>query len=519
MIRNLPRIGGARTIGWSTSQRPVVPPYTLELRVTTLALSTASPNQAEVDVLVVGLYKGEDGPRLAAGSESVESAFSDLSTALETMGATGAAGTLTSIPSLGRVGAAVVTAVGLGEPKEEGVSAETLRRAAGAAARSAAGKASIGFAIDGDGEALALGALLGAYQFTGYKTDREGHKNPVEKVVLLSATTDVDRVTALADGVRVTRDWANIPANLLPPAEFADQVARRGQEVGLGVEVLDETALAEGGYGGILAVGSGSSQKPRLVRITWRPEGATKHVAFVGKGITFDTGGISIKPSQGMWDMKGDMAGAAAVAGAMLSIARLAPAVNVTAYLALAENMPSSTAYRPGDVVTAYGGKTIEILNTDAEGRIVMSDALARAAEDKPDALYDVATLTGGQVMALGKRTAGLMGTESETERVKRVGTALGEAGWPMPMPEEIRKTMKSPIADVQQCATNLERSGHMLQGGIFLSHFVPEDLPWAHIDIAGPADHGGESYGYIVKGATGFAARTLVGIVEDHLQ
>lgn len=487
--------------------------------MTTLALSTTSPAQAEVDVLVIGLHKGENGPVVAPGAESVESAFNELSATFATLGATGAAGTLTSIPSLGRVKAPVITAVGLGEPGDSGVSDETLRRAAGSAARSAAGKKSLGVAIEGTGEALALGALLGSYQFAGYKTDRGDRKAPVEQVVLLSATADTDRVEALADGITSTRDWTNTPSNLLPPAEFADQVAQRAQEVGLGVEVLDEDALTEGGYGGIMAVGGGSSRPPRLVRLTWRPDGAAKHVAFVGKGITFDTGGISIKPSQGMWEMKGDMAGAAAVAGAMLSIARLGLGINATGYLALAENMPSGDAYRPSDVITAYGGKTIEILNTDAEGRIVMADALARAAEDAPDALYDAATLTGGQVTSLGKRIAGLMGSDAETERVKRVGTALGEQFWPMPMPEEIRKSMKSPIADVQQCATNLDRSGHMLQGGIFLSHFVPKSLPWAHLDILGPSSHGGEAYGYIVKGATGFAVRTLVGLAEDHLQ
>ena len=485
--------------------------------VTTLALSTVAPAQAEVDVLVVGLHKGEDGPFLAPGAESVESAFSELSSTLATMGATGAAGTVTSIPAMARVSAKIIVAVGLGEPNESGLSAETLRRAAGSAVRTAAGKNSIGFAINGDGEAVSLGALLGAYQFEGYQTDRADHKAPVSEIILFGTTADTDRVTALADGVAATRDWSNIPGNLLPPAEFADQVGQRATAAGLGVEVLDEAALTEGGYGGILAVGMGSSRPPRLVRLTWRPEGATKHVALVGKGITFDTGGISIKPAQGMWDMKGDMAGAAAVAGAMLSIAAIGTPVNVTAYLALAENMPSSTAYRPGDVITAYGGKTIEVLNTDAEGRMVMSDALVRAAEDEPDALYDVATLTGGQVMALGKRIAGVMGTDDETARVKRISESVGEQAWPMPMPEEIRKVMTSPIADVQQCATGLERSGHMLQGGIFLSHFVPKDLPWAHIDIAGPAAHGGESYGYIVKGATGFAARTLVALAEDH--
>ncbi|GAA4898916.1 leucyl aminopeptidase [Stackebrandtia albiflava] len=482
----------------------------------TLALSTDDAASVAADVLLIGLHKGEDGPVLAPGAEAVESAFGELLPTLEALGATGEEGGLTTVPSMGRVAATLITAVGLGERSDDGPSAETLRRAAGAAARSAAGKDSIVFAVSGDAEALATGALLGAYQFADYRTDRTGLKDPVAAVTLLGADCDVSRVTALTDGVRAARDWANTPGNLLPPKVFAEQVAEAAQAAGLGVEVLDEEALAAGGYGGILAVGNGSSRPPRLVRLTYRAEGASGHVALVGKGITFDTGGISIKPAQGMWDMKGDMAGAAAVAGAMLAVAALKPSVDVTAYLPMAENMPSGTAYRPGDVVTAYGGKTIEVINTDAEGRMVLCDALTRAAEDEPDAIYDIATLTGGQVMALGKRIAGVMGSEEECARVKRVGESTGEAAWPMPFPEEVRKTMKSRIADVLQGSANMERSGHMLQGGIFLDHFVDDDMPWAHIDIAGPADHGGEPYGYIVKGATGFGVRTLVALVED---
>lgn len=483
----------------------------------TLALSSADPSTIETDVLVVGLYKDENGPALAEGAAAVESAFEGFTDSLKTLGATGAPGTVTTLPSFGHVSAPLIVAVGLGK-RADGPSTETVRRAAGAAARASAGKSTMTFAIDADSEALGLGALLGAYKFDGYKTTPASErKKPVETVTLLDETANVKRIHGLASAVSTTRDWVNTPANMLRPPQFADQVSAAATEAGLEVEVLDETALEAGGYGGILAVGMGSAAKPRLVRVAYRGKGATKHVALVGKGITFDTGGISIKPSSGMWDMKTDMGGAAAVAGTMLAVAALAPAVNVTAYIPMAENMPSSTAYRPGDVVTAYGGKTIEVLNTDAEGRMVLCDALTRAAEDKPDVIYDTATLTGGQVVGLGKRTAGVMGTDGECARVKKVGEEVGELAWPMPMPEEIRKTMESSIADVSQTAANMERSGHMLQGGIFLSHFVPEDMPWAHIDIAGPSQHSGEPYGYIVKGATGVPVRTLVGLIESH--
>ena len=491
-----------------------------EPRVSSLALSSTDPITLETDVLVVGLFKGEDGPFLAPGGEAVEAVWQDLTESLAAVGATGAAGSISRLPSGGRLAAKLVLAVGLGKPDDDGrAGAEALRRAAGAAARAATGHRRVAFAIDADPEALGLGALLGSYRFGGYKTGPvSDRKKPVDTITLLNATTDTDRITALARAVGRVRDWVNTPANLLRPPAFAEQVGQEAREAGLGVEILDEQALADGGYGGILAVGGGSQAGPRLVRLTYRAEGARQHVALVGKGITFDTGGISIKPAAGMWDMKTDMGGAAAVAGTMLAVAALKPRVNVTAYLAIAENMPSGSAYRPGDVVTAYGGKTIEVLNTDAEGRMVMCDALVRAAEDNPDVIYDTATLTGGQVVALGKRTAGVMGTAAECDRVKAAGERVGEPNWPMPMPEEVRKMMESSIADVSQCGAGLERSGHMLQAGIFLSHFVPEDMPWAHIDVAGPA-HTTDTYGYIVKGATGVPVRTLVALIEERAE
>ncbi|MGH8794631.1 MAG: leucyl aminopeptidase [Stackebrandtia sp.] len=487
-----------------------------------LILSSDDPAAIDVDVVVVGLYKGENGPSLAPGAESLEAAWKDESLAetFALMGATGDAESVTQLPSAGKATAKIVAGVGLGKKPRRGgaADAETLRRAAGAAARAAAGKDSLAFAIAADGDALGLGALLGAYQFAGYKTGKNSNgRQPVGSIALTGASADAARLESVVAGVSACRDWVNTAPNLLRPPAFADDVAKAASAAGLDVEVLDENALADGGYGGILAVGSGSAAKPRLVRLSYRAEGAARHVALVGKGITFDTGGISIKPGQGMWDMKTDMAGAAAVAGAMLIVAAIKPKVDVTAYLPMAENMVSSTAYRPGDVVTSYSGKTIEVINTDQEGRMVLCDALARAAEDSPDVIYETSTLTGGQVTALGKRIAGVMGDDAECERVKAAAERVGEKAWPMPMPEEIRKTFKSSVADTLQGSANLERSGHMLQGAIFLENFVPDDLPWAHIDIAGPANHGGSPYGYIPKGATGTPVRTLVELVEEH--
>jgi leucyl aminopeptidase len=240
---------------------------------------------------------------------------------------------------------------------------------------------------------------------------------------------------------------------------------------------------------------------------------------LVGKGITFDTGGLAIKPAQGMWEMKSDMAGAAAVASVMLAVAALKPSVAVTAYLPMAENMLSGTAYRPGDVVTMYNGKKVEVLNTDAEGRMILGDAMARACEDDPDYLFEVSTLTGGQVVALGKRIAGVMGSPELCERVRAAGDAVGEPSWPMPLPDEIRTSMDSDVADILQVSAGMERAGHMLQGGIFLREFVADEVPWAHIDIAGPSYHAGEPTGYWSKGGTGVPVRTLLHLVEGIAQ
>ena len=225
---------------------------------------------------------------------------------------------------------------------------------------------------------------------------------------------------------------------------------------------------------------------------------------------------MSIKPAQNMWEMKADMAGAAAVAATMLAVAAVRPAVAVTAYVPIAENMPSGSAYRPGDVVTMYGGRKVEVLNTDAEGRMILGDAMARACEDGCDYLFETSTLTGGQVIALGKRIAGVMGTPSLCDRVRRVGDDVGEPAWPMPLPEDVRTGMESDVADISQVNASMDRAGHMLQGGVFLSEFVADGVDWAHIDIAGPGYHTGDPFGYWAKGGTGVPIRTLLALIED---
>jgi leucyl aminopeptidase len=328
-----------------------------------------------------------------------------------------------------------------------------------------------------------------------------------------AAEAALQRVRAVADAIALVRDLVNTPPNDLYPAEFAARGAAVGEKAGLSAEILDEDALAAGGYGGILAVGSGSSRKPRLLRLTYSGAGARKKIALVGKGITFDSGGLSIKPALHMENMKSDMAGAAAVIATVVLVAELGLPVEVVATVPIAENLPSGTAYRPADVVTFRNGKKAEITNTDAEGRVVLADAIARAAEDAPDALLETSTLTGAQQVALGNRTSGVMGSEDLRDVVVAAGQRSGEGMWAMPLPAELRRGLDSPIADFVNA--NADRMGGMLVGGHFLAEFVPDGLPWAHIDIAGPAYNTGSPWGYTPKGGTGVPVRTLLATIE----
>ena len=278
--------------------------------------------------------------------------------------------------------------------------------------------------------------------------------------------------------------------------------------------MLDEKALRKGGYGGISGVGQGSTHPPRLVRVSYAHPKATRTVALVGKGITFDSGGLSIKPAASMEWMKSDMGGAAAVLATVNAAAQLGLAVNVIGYAPMCENMPSGTAIRPSDVLTMYGGKRVEVLNTDAEGRLVLADAMVRAAEDSPDYLIDVATLTGAQLVALGAHTAGVMGNDDDFRgRIVDASARAGEQMWPMPLPPELRRSLDSDVADIANLG---DRYGGMLTAGLFLQDFVAEGLTWAHLDIAGPAYNQGAEHGYTPKGGTGAAVRTLVELLED---
>jgi leucyl aminopeptidase len=511
--------------------------------VTSLNLADGDLTQSTVDAVVIGVFSTDDGAvRLAPGAEPVAAAFGKrgaLVDAVRRLGGTGCAGEVTKLATFGAISAPVLAAVGLGpEPVHDdhtgggatsshidAVPAETLRRAAGAATRALAGSDRVVLALPGPLRPVAEGALLGAYRFAGYKTrPAADRRDPVrtvsvadaERTTVRAARAELRRATTVVGAVARARDWVNTAPNDLRPPVFADEIAAAAGRAGLDVEILDERALRRGGYGGILAVGQGSAAPPRLVRLAYTPRGAKKRLALVGKGITFDTGGVSIKPAQNMWEMKSDMSGAAAVAAATIAVATLAPKVAVTAYLPIAENMPSGTSYRPGDVITMRDGTKVEVLNTDAEGRMILADAIARAVEDGADYLLETSTLTGGQIIALGKRVSGLMGDEEFCARMRDIGARVGEPAWPMPLPDDVRKGMDSEVADLSQVNSGMDRAGHMLQGGVFLSHFVPEDLPWAHLDIAGPAYNAGEPTGYLSKGGTGVPVRTLIELADD---
>ncbi|MDX3531658.1 leucyl aminopeptidase [Streptomyces sp. ID05-39B] len=500
--------------------------------MTALTLSTAAAPGLRADAIVIGVAKGANGPVVAPGAEAVDKAYDGrLAGVLETLGAAGAEGEVTKLPAPAGFKTPLVLAVGLGSEPEKDASydAEALRRAAGVAARALAGSKKAAFALPltdaADLGAVAEGVALGAYSFDAYKEqDKDAKakkgKSPLAEATLLGGKPrDAAHKAALARAAAVTeelnraRDLINTPPNDLDPEAFAAVAQTAAKEHGIKVQILDEKALTKGGYGGILGVGAGSAAGPRLVKLSYTSSKAKKHLAFVGKGITYDSGGISLKPAGHNETMKCDMSGAAAVFAAVVAVARLGLDVNVTGWLALAENMPSGSATRPGDVLRMFSGKTVEVLNTDAEGRLVLADALWAASQEKPDAIVDVATLTGAMMLALGNRTFGIMANDDAfRSALHEAAEEVGEPAWPMPLPDHLRKGMDSPIADIANMG---ERMGGGLVAGLFLREFVGEGITWAHLDIAGPAFNEGGPFGYTPKGGTGTAVRTLVRLAE----
>ena len=491
--------------------------------MTTITLSKSDAAGVKTDAVVIGVVKLGGAVTLPAGTEALNAAYGGkLVEVLSGLGATGKAGEVTKVPGAKPGKSATLIAVGLGEAPDGALKTEDLRKAAGAGVRAAKTSQSVAFALPApDAEcvrAIAEGALLGRYTFTAYKSAEGTTEAPGNLIVLTDLARNKDAKAALeraevtADAVAQVRDWVNTPPSDLNPVDFAASAVKLGKEYGVKVEVLDEKALVKGGYGGILGVGQGSANPPRLIRISYTPKKPVTHLAFVGKGITFDSGGLSLKTSTGMVSMKADMAGAAAVLGATIAIARLGLPVQVTTYAAMAENMPSGSAARPSDVLTMYGGKTVEVLNTDAEGRLVLGDALVRASEDQPDLIVDVATLTGACVVALGTKVAGAFAnTDTARDRVVDAAIAAGESMWPLPIPAEMLDKLKShsKVADLANITG--EPWGGALAAAAFLGDFVADGIDWVHLDVAGPAFNEGGASGYTPAGGTGYAVRTLI--------
>ena len=444
----------------------------------------------------------------------------EIEVALESLGAKGGPDQVTRVvtPSLP---VSSVLAIGLGKDREEWPS-DLIRRAAGVAARSLNGAEAVITTLSehrsgGDDRGFDPGRL--PVQRLPQREDRaEGQRTARDHrltTVQGAAKATAARATDIATAVATARDLVNTPPSHLFPAEFAKRAKALGESAGLEVEVLDEKALEKDGYGGIIGVGKGSSRPPRLVRLTHRGgQRKAKTVALVGKGVTFDTGGISIKPAANMHHMTSDMGGAAAVIATVVLAAKQKLPIDVIATVPMAENMPSATAQRPGDVLTQYGGITVEVLNTDAEGRLILADAIVRACKDEPDYLIETSTLTGAQTVALGARTPGVMGSDEFRDRVATLSQEVGENGWPMPLPEELKDDLKSTVADLANVSGS--RFAGMLVAGTYLREFVADGVAWAHIDVAAPAYNTGGPWGYTGKGGTGVPTRTMFAVLED---
>src|SRR6266536_2964032 len=484
------------------------------------------------DALVVGAARSKkaqnsNGVVLPEMTKEVDTLLDGLISQICADGAfKGNLGEMTTVYTMEKLAAKRVLVVGLGSL--EAMNAQILRRASAISARhlqnTGAHTIALALALEGTPievetgmQAQVEGALLGLYTFRKYQhTDDKGEERDITKIWLAAGKGNgagleeaIRRGSALAQATNFARDLGNEPPNVLTPTELANRASTMARQFGLECEILDRPQMQELGMGGLLAVAQGSAEPPKFIVLRYRgaSQNTAKGMALVGKGITFDTGSISLKPAERMHEMKGDMAGAAVVICAMQAIAALKPAINVTALVSSAENMPSGTAYRPGDILRIMNGKTIEIVNTDAEGRLVLADALSYAASESLSPVIDVANLTGGIAIALGSVMSGLFCNDDElSDELIAAGRAAGEKFWRMPLDEEYAEQIKSDVADIKQTGG---RPASSITAAKILENFVG-DAKWAHLDIAG-MDFVDNPKPYQEKGATGFAVRTLV--------
>jgi len=486
--------------------------------------------QTSGDVLVLGLSAKAGKLTIHPNIEHMPALAGDSKKLLAILGDLGATGKVDEVTKVSFSKPRLILFTGFGTTAAS-YSHETLRRSAGAATRALVGQTQADFALPitniEEFSAIAEGITLGAYEFIEFRgSSKAEQKAPLKSATIIAALGNtapvksaLKRAEVLGQYVGVTRDLINTPPSHLTPITFTAQMKKIALTLGIKVEILNEVQLKAKGYGGISSVGQGSANPPRLLHLTYTPPKPKKRLAFVGKGITFDSGGYNLKGVVGLADMKSDMSGAAAVVAATFTIATLKVPVAIDAYACLAENMISGEATRPSDIITILGGKTVEILNPDAEGRLVLADGLVRAAQDGVrngglDGLIDVATLTGAQVIALGTRTSAVMTNNEEfrTHFLEAAGIS-GESFWPMPLPEDLKEVLASASADMVN-SNPANKSGGMLVAGLFLNEFVPADLPWLHLDIAGTAlTH--EAHGYTPIGGTGVAVRSLVSLAE----
>ncbi|QEO10193.1 leucyl aminopeptidase [Protaetiibacter larvae] len=494
------------------------------MAVPELVLSTEPVTASDAELIVLGATRGPDGAAVLAASDAD---FPGLGALLPLVGVTGAADEFRRLGPVAGV-AAPVAVVGLGPAATR----ESLRSAAGVVGRLASGIGSLALALPvadaGEAEVVLEAAASGAYAFLEYRTGALETKRPPRRIVLHLAAQLADdgivaRAASTATATHTVRDLVNTPASDLYPESFVARARELAEGLPVEFEVLADEQLVEGGYGGIAAVGKGSARGPRLAVVRYSPAGAAKHLAIVGKGITFDSGGLSLKPPASMPTMKYDMTGAATALAVVLEAARRQLPVKVSAWLCLAENMPSGSALRPGDVLRTWNGTTVEVTNTDAEGRLVLADGLAAAAAENPELLVDLATLTGAAKIAMGERTTAVIGDDEAVQAVLRAARASDEPMWPMPLPPELRSVLDSEIADLANAKPG-HTAGGMLVAGHFLRTFVGTaggDGPgarigWAHLDLAGPAYNSGGAYGGVGKGPTAVAVRTMLALTAE---
>ena len=479
------------------------------MSVADLVASSESPLSSDVDLLVVVVGTFPEAEAL--------SAWPGLEASLVATGFKGKAGTTMRV-SLPEVTDKPILVAAAGKDFD----ADAVRTIVGQVVRTTTGFNTIGLVLTGETanypEEAAEGAALGSYTFNSYKTG-----SPAERAtsVVLFGEADAARAAVIGDAVALVKDLVTMPAQDMGPSELAEAAVEAVAGLPVTVTVYDENVLLEKGFGGILGVAQGSDRAPRLVHLDYNPAGAERHIALVGKGITFDTGGLSLKPAAAMVGMKDDMAGAATVLSVVQAAARLGGPNRVTAWMCITDNMPSGRAIRPGDVLTHFDGTTVEVLNTDAEGRLVLADGIAAASEEHPDVIIDVATLTGAILVALGMRHTGVFGDEEIVAEYLESAALEDELAWHMPLPEHMESELDSPIADMQNAKIG-DSAGGASFAGLFLRRFVGKTsdaddaprIPWAHLDIAGSAWHNGSPYGYTDKGATGASVRSLINLV-----